>query len=174
MPENFTPERIHDYIQSLREKRHITVQTIAEETKIAKGTLDNFFAGTTKDPKFINIARIVFLLGGSLDEMVGIKHAELQPVIHKTGIEKEHVERLLEREEQRTREAISELKEAHHEKEQELKAEIANERRDKKVLAIAVAVLVALLVFVIIDCLSSGWGLFSLRGIRSFIVGKNG
>lgn len=66
-------DQIRAYIRSLMAERKITVAELAYKTKIAKGTLDNFFDGTTKSPTFDKICTIIIALDGSVDEALGLK-----------------------------------------------------------------------------------------------------
>ena len=66
-------DQIRAYIRSLMAERKITVAELARKTGIAKGTLDNFFDGTTKSPTFDKICTIIIALDGSVDEALGLK-----------------------------------------------------------------------------------------------------
>lgn len=66
-------DQIRAYIRALMAERKITVAKLAEITRIAKGTLDNFFDGTTKAPTFDKICTIIIALDGSVDEALGLK-----------------------------------------------------------------------------------------------------
>ena len=66
-------DKIRAYIRALMAKNKVSVAKLAEITKIAKGTLDNFFDGTTKSPTFDKICTIIIALGGSVDEALGVK-----------------------------------------------------------------------------------------------------
>ena len=165
-------DKIHEYIQNLREKKKATVLSIATATGIAKGTLDNFFAGNTKDPKFINIAAIVDYLGGSLDEMVGLKKpVQDPPHVNQSDVGiNAHFQQILEREEKLHAQSIEQIKAMSAEKDQVyqsryevLQQGCANARHDAKVMRIACAVLVAALIFLMIDCINPNWGMFTIR-----------
>ena len=69
-------DQIRAYIRSLMAERHVTVAKLAEITGISKGTLDNFFDGTTKAPTFDKICTIISKLGGSVDSAIGIARSE--------------------------------------------------------------------------------------------------
>lgn len=72
-------DQIRAYIRSLMAERKVTVAKLAEITGISKGTLDNFFDGTTKAPTFDKVCTIIAKLGGSVDAAIGIARAD-QPV----------------------------------------------------------------------------------------------
>ena len=68
-------DQIRAYIRGLMAERKITSAKLAEKTGVAKGTLDNFFDGTTKSPTFDKICTVIIALDGSVDEALGLKHA---------------------------------------------------------------------------------------------------
>ena len=65
-------DKLRAYIRTLMAERKVTVAKLAEITGISKGTLDNFFDGTTKAPTFDKVCTIIAKLGGSVDEAIGI------------------------------------------------------------------------------------------------------
>ena len=67
-------DQIRAYIRSLMAERKMTVAKLAEKTGITKGTLDNFFDGTTKAPSFDKVCTMIIALDGSVDEALGIWH----------------------------------------------------------------------------------------------------
>lgn len=66
-------DEIRAYIRSLLAEKHLTVAKLAEITGISKGTLDNFFDGSTKAPTFDKVCTIIVKLGGSVDQALGLK-----------------------------------------------------------------------------------------------------
>ena len=69
-------DQIRAYIRALMAEKHITTAKLESITGISKGTLDNFFDGTTKAPSFDKVCTIIIKLGGSVDAAVGIAKAE--------------------------------------------------------------------------------------------------
>ena len=69
-------EKIRAYIRALMGEKKVTVAKLAEITGISKGTLDNFFDGSTKAPTFDKVCTIIVKLGGSVDEALGVARAE--------------------------------------------------------------------------------------------------
>lgn len=65
-------DQLRAYIRALMAEKHITVAKLADITGISKGTLDNFFDGTTKAPTFDKVCTIIAKLGGSVDAAIGI------------------------------------------------------------------------------------------------------
>ena len=66
-------DQIRAYIRALLAEKHVTIADLAHITGISKGTLENFFDGTTKAPTFDKVCTIIVKLGGSVDEALGIK-----------------------------------------------------------------------------------------------------
>lgn len=109
-------DRIRSYIRQLMAENHVTVAKLAEKTGIAKGTLDNFFDGSTKAPTFDKVCTLIIVLGGSVDEAIGIAKKEEQQKNQIVGLE--HITAAHKEVVDSKREIISELK-----------AELIEERR---------------------------------------------
>lgn len=68
-------DKVREYI---REKmanhspKRLTYADLAAKTGYARGTIDNFFDGTTKRPPFEMVCAIVRACGGSVDEAIGL------------------------------------------------------------------------------------------------------
>lgn len=154
LPEN---ETIIAYIQNLREKQGLTVQGLADLIGVPKSTIENFFNGSTKEPRFSLIAGAIKALGGSLDDLTGIprlRDTEIRTVQvpDPDHIKKEYITEMLTR-----------LVRPYDEMIQSLRRAVKFERREKWIVfAIAVALFVinTLLLF---DCFSPGWGIFRVR-----------
>lgn len=66
-------DKVRAYIRSLMAEKNVTTAKLADISGIAKGTLDNFFDGTTKAPTFDKVAAIIMALEGSVDAALGIR-----------------------------------------------------------------------------------------------------
>ena len=75
-------DQIRAYIRAIMAEKKVTVAKLAEITSITRGTLDNFFDGTTKAPTFDKICTIIAKLGGSVDEAIGLKQDSLNNAPH--------------------------------------------------------------------------------------------
>lgn len=64
-------DKAKDYILSLKEAGHFTLEDIANQSGIPLQTVRNICSGKTPDARFGTIARIVLSLGGDLNELVG-------------------------------------------------------------------------------------------------------
>ena len=69
-------DQIRAYIRALLAEKHVTIADLAHITGISKGTLENFFDGTTKAPTFDKVCTIIVKLGGSVDAALGMVRAE--------------------------------------------------------------------------------------------------
>lgn len=64
-------DKAKEYILSLKEAGNFTLEDIANQSGIPLQTVRNICSGKTPDARFGTIARIVFSLGGDLNELVG-------------------------------------------------------------------------------------------------------
>jgi transcriptional regulator with XRE-family HTH domain len=69
-------DQIRAYIRALMAEKKVTVAKLAEITNVTRGTLDNFFDGTTKAPTFDKVCTIIAKLGGSVDVAIGLKREQ--------------------------------------------------------------------------------------------------
>lgn len=69
-------DKAKDYILSLKEAGHFTLEDIANQSGIPLQTVRNICSGKTPDARFGTIARIVISLGGDLNELVGYEKNE--------------------------------------------------------------------------------------------------
>lgn len=51
----------------------LNTQQIADKSGVPASTITRMLNGQTDDPSFSNVAKVVLAMGGSLDELVGIK-----------------------------------------------------------------------------------------------------
>ena len=68
------------YLKELKKTRNLTVAEIAELSKIPASTISRIFSGNTMNASFETISPIVIAMGGSLDEMVGLKSPDAEPM----------------------------------------------------------------------------------------------
>lgn len=71
-----------DRLKALKEEKDITNAEIAKLSNIPLATITRIFNGSTPNPTFETFSQIAIALGGSLDEIAGIKQGEpvLSPV----------------------------------------------------------------------------------------------
>ena len=68
-------DRVREYIRDKMANHHpkrITYADLAAKTGYARGTVDNFFDGTTKRPPFEMVCAFVWACGGYVDEAIGL------------------------------------------------------------------------------------------------------
>lgn len=59
------------YAKYLKDETGMTIQQIAEISRVPQGTVSHIMNGETQNPTFSNVADIIYALGGSLDDMTG-------------------------------------------------------------------------------------------------------
>lgn len=67
-------DRIREYIRTKminHQPKRLTTADLAAKTGFARGTIDNFFDGTTKRPQFDLICNLLWAVDGSADESLG-------------------------------------------------------------------------------------------------------
>ena len=129
---------VKDYLNQLKSNGKYTWNDIANISGIPETTLRKIFSGETADPRFDTVAKIVTALGGSLDD-----------VLDKT-----------KKGEQLETNTIFSLKEVYEDRIKDLKEHNASLKKDKTILAIVTATLIAILAGILIaDILvgTRGW-----------------
>ncbi len=129
---------VKDYLNQLKSNGKYTWNDIANISGIPETTLRKIFSGETADPRFDTVAKIVTALGGSLDD-----------VLDKT-----------KKGEQLETNTIFSLKEVYDDRIKDLKEHNTSLKKDKTILAIVTATLIAILAGILIaDILvgTRGW-----------------
>ena len=128
---------VKEYLNTLKNAGGYSWQDIANISGIPEATIRKVFSGETADPRFETIAKLVIAMGGDMnDAMDNKKKKEIE--ISSTITLKESCEMRLE----------------------DQKEYIASLKNDKKILGIAVAVLVGVVVLLLVlDIIlaSHGW-----------------
>lgn len=135
---------IRDRLKALQIKADISCAEWSKMTTVPEATIRKILSGETPDPRFDTIAKLVTPLGGSLDDIVGAKK--------EVEIENNAVLVLKEAYESRI--------EALRERLDDTKKYAEAMQRDKKMLGIAVAVLVSIIVAMFIFDIAidtNGW-----------------
>lgn len=65
--------KLSDQLTELKDRGNLTIQDIAQMSDVPEGTVKKIFSGATENPSFQAVCKIVAVLGGSVDELVGIK-----------------------------------------------------------------------------------------------------
>ena len=135
---------VKDYLNTLKTKVNITCADWSNLSGVPEATIRKILSGETPDPRFDTVMKLVASVGGSMDEIGGAKK---QAEIENTAV-------LV------LKEAYESRIEALHERLDDVKKYAESLQRDKKILGIAVAVLVATVVGVLIFDIalgSHGW-----------------
>lgn len=85
---------IHDYLRTLKDERKMTNHQLAELSGVPLSSVHRILSGQTDNPSFQTICDLVVALGGSLDEMVGIKSKE-RPVDAGLTVKIEMLEKMI-------------------------------------------------------------------------------
>lgn len=125
---------VKNYLNALKTKAGISCAEWSKLSDVPEATIRKILSGETPDPRFETIVKLVTSAGGSLDDAVGAKK--------QSEIENNAVTVLKEAYESR----IAAL----HERIDDVKKYAASLHRDKNILAIVVAVLVATIVGMLI------------------------
>ena len=130
-------KKASEYVSALMKQGNYTFETAEKVSKVPASTIKKICSGETEYPRFDTLARLIISLGGDLNELIGYdkkKEIEINSTIS--------------------------LKETYDMRIESLKEYIASLKKDKKILAIAIAVLggiVFLLLILDIVLASHGW-----------------
>lgn len=140
-----------DKLKALKKERGLTNAEIATLSGVPVSTVNRIFSGETPNPQFDSIASIVIALGGSLDELVGIRGGE-------EVASSAHVDQTISV----YAEAIKEKDARIEEKEksiQSFKEVVSNLRREKtRILIFTGVVLVLIISAFLVDLLNGSFG----------------
>lgn len=89
----------YDYIRHLKDERGMTNQQLSERSGVPLSSVHRVLSGQTDNPNFQTVCDLVIALGGSLDEMVGIR-APTPPVEKDTSGEIELLKAVIAEKEQ--------------------------------------------------------------------------
>ena len=142
-----------DRLRALKEERGYTNAEIAQLSGISVGTVTRMFNGTTEEPLFSNYAKVVIALGGSLDEIIGLKQAEAPPVDAHIGNTLVSYAELIKEKDERLKEKDSMI--------EMLKERCQQDRTERKRILWFCGIFVALiLTILLVDVLNGNFGYF--------------
>lgn len=73
MNDTINLDEVRAYIRSKMAEQRVSTAELIRRTGIARGTLDNFFDGSTQCPSFDRVAAMILALDGSVDEALGVQ-----------------------------------------------------------------------------------------------------
>lgn len=79
---------IHEYLQRLKDKRKLTNQQLADLSGVPISSVQRILAGQTDNPSYQSICDLTVALGGSMDELAGIKAASEEKVVENAAMYK--------------------------------------------------------------------------------------
>lgn len=135
---------VKDYLNTLKIKGNFTYADISKLSGISEGTVRKIFSGETADPRFETLVKLVMSMGGSMDDIAGAK---------KEGEIENNAVMVL-------KDAYESRIEALRERLDDVKKYAESLQRDKKMLGIAVVVLIAIIVGVFVFDIAldtNGW-----------------
>ena len=142
---------LKDSLNALKIKAGITCSEWSKLSNVPEGTIRKILSGESPDPRFDNVFRLVTSVGGSMDDVIGVKKED--------EIENNAVIILKEAYEARIT-AQADRIEALHDRIEDVKKYAESLHRDKKMLGIAVVVLAAILVGLLVFDIAldtNGW-----------------
>lgn len=141
------------YLKELKKTRNLTIAEIAELSQIPSSTVSRIFSGNTMNASFETISPIVIAMGGSLDEMVGLKSPEEVPVKPQVETTLTAYADLLNEKDLRIREKDENIK--------LLNDDLRRERKDKnRLITLVMSLAMALVSLVIFDVVNGHLGFF--------------
>lgn len=141
------------YLKELKQKRNLSSAEIAELANTPAATVSRIFSGATPNPTFDTISAITIAMGGSLDEMTGLRSPDEEAIKPRVETTLTAYADLLNEKDIRIKEKEASLR--------ELNAELHAERKEKNKLAFALfGVLAAVVIFLIVDITNGHFGYF--------------
>ena len=70
---------VSQFLRNLKSEKHLTTQQIVEKSGVPLSTVSRVLSGSTDNPSFETICALVKAMGGSLDDLAGIKPAAPAP-----------------------------------------------------------------------------------------------
>ena len=161
-------DKVYTYCKDLQARRSLTNAEIAERTNIPKSTIDNFFYGTTRNPRFQTLCAIIVAMEGSVDEAIGQKREEKLPSMAEPPqpVQQQPMRLSLDisnSELDRSHEQTIEAKDKHIDNLMETNARLRGTNR-----MLIVALMLENLAFaavLVLDMFNPSWGYFRFQGI---------
>ena len=123
-----------EYIKSLKEAKKLKVKDLVEMTNIPESTINNFFSRKTENPSCEIVSKLCIAVGGSLDEMVGLKE------IAENKKEEVNFKEIIAN----ITSSFTERIELYKERIAELKEDNANDKKEKKILYLIIVALIVI------------------------------
>lgn len=142
---------VRDYLNALKLKGNFTYTELSNLSSIPEATIRKILSGETPDPRFDTVAKLVAAMGGTLDDAFSTKKEKDIEVNVVTELKSNYEMRIED-----LRERLADMRE----RLDEHRERVASAEREKKVLAIAVAALVAIIVAILVFDIavgSHGW-----------------
>ena len=142
---------LKDSLNALKIKAGITCSEWSKLSNVPEGTIRKILSGESPDPRFDNVFRLVTSVGGSMDDVIGVKKED--------EIENNAVIILKEAYESRIAAQADRIASL-HDRIEDIKKYAESLHRDKKMLGIVVAILGAIIVGLLVFDIAldtNGW-----------------
>lgn len=173
----------YEYLKALKIKASLSNKEIAQKAQQSESNVSRIISGENDNPSILSIVAIVKVLHGSLDKMFGITEDEEESLRSLVGALRQRVddqrENIVSLQEARARQDefhakhIADVRESCKERLADYSAQLERERsrvdslqqeiRRIRVINTAVAITIAVVavvaLYVVIDALNGGWGL---------------
>ena len=124
---------VSEYLNALKNKGNFTSAELSNLSGIPEATIRKILSGETADPRFETIAKLVASMGGSMDDIIGVKN-----------------------EEEIEMNAIIAIKEAYESRIADIKEHINSLSKDKKILGTVAGVLMFFVIGLLVLDISIG------------------
>lgn len=156
-----------DYLKKIRElkkEKGLSNEDIAEIADVPETTVAKIMSGTTQDPRFETITRIIIALGGSVDQILGLVPENLEPLPTRVENVVSNYADLLKSKDDLLAEKEKRI-EAQQERIAHLQDAIANLRREKTRILFFIGgftliVLLAFVTILLVDVTNGNFGYF--------------
>ena len=173
----------YEYLKALKIKASLSNKEIAQKAQQSESNVSRIISGENDNPSILSIVAIVKTLHGSLDKMFGITEDEEESLRSLVGAMRQRVDDQREtitglqesiaRQDAIHSQRLADIREAHNERLADYRAQLEREqsrvdslqreiRRIRVIntaVAITIAVVAVVALYVVIDALNGGWGL---------------
>ena len=177
----------YEYLKALKIKASLSNKEIAQKAQQSESNVSRIFNGENDNPSVLSIVAIVKVLHGSLDKMFGITEDEEESLRSLVGAMRQRVDdqreiitglqQSIERQDAIHAQRLEDIKAANNERLADYRSQLEREqsrvdslqkeiRRIRVIntaVAITIAVVAVVALYVVIDALNGGWGLIRYK-----------
>lgn len=173
----------YEYLKALKIKASLSNKEIAQKSQVSESNVSRIISGENDNPSILSLVPIVKVLQGSLDKMFGIAENEDESLRSLAGSLRQRVEdqrdiitglqESIARQDAFHAQRLADIRESHAERFADLRTQLEREqarvdslqreiRRIRVIntaVALTIAVVAVVALYVVIDALNGGWGL---------------